>query len=207
MKQQLLSALMATALVAGIAAMPAESAGSVLQPTSHCVAYKTRKTQALIANSDIVGTNCNVTVKAVKAANGNLSAEISVPIAGFNSRERDRDVEVAKLLKASTHPTLTIRTAALTPAQWQTLLKNGSGTVKGQLVIGGRSYTISTTPAVRKVGAQIVVSGVIVTRFTAFGITPPEVGPGGVIAKAPDYLELHYNFLSSKVQNLAVVPK
>lgn len=190
----------------GLILAPARSASPVLGTSANCVAYKTSKTLAMVTNQDIVGTNCNISVKAVKSSNGHLSAEIRVPISGFNSQEHDRDVEVAKILKASAQPNLLIRTMALSPAQWQSMLKQGSGTVKAQITIGGRSFPISTHARISHVGSQLVASGIIVTKFSAFGIAPPEVGPGGVIAKAPDYLELHYNLLSGSVQNLGVVP-
>ncbi|PKL77825.1 MAG: hypothetical protein CVV27_04500 [Candidatus Melainabacteria bacterium HGW-Melainabacteria-1] len=198
-------ALTATALL-GLSLLPVESATSVLPAGSHCVAYKSRKTQAMVAQSDIVGSNCGVTVKAVKAANGELAAEIIIPIYGFNSKEKDRDKEVAKLLSSGSHPNLTVRTETMTAAEWKALLQKGGGAVKAQLVIGGKSFTITANPKITRSGNKVEVSGVITSKFTAFGIKPPEVGPGGVIAKAPDYLELHYNFVSGKVQNLAVVP-
>lgn len=202
-----LPALLGAALLAGgFATDFADAATSVLPAGSHCVAYKTRKTLAMVSQSDIIGTNCGVTVKAVKAANGELAADIKIPIYGFNSKEKDRDKEVAKILQSASQPNLTVRTEAMSAAEWKSLLGKGGGTVKAQLVIGGRSYTVTANPKITRNGSKIEVSGTIVTKFSAFGIAPPEVGPGGAIAKAPDYLELHYNFVSSKVQNLGVVP-
>lgn len=197
---------LSTALVLGSLLLPAHSSTSVLQSGSHCVAYKTRKTLAMMAQSDIVGINCNPTVRAVKAANGTLSAEISVPISGFNSKEAERDKEVSRILKAGSQPSLFIKTVSLSAAQWQTMLKKGGGNVKATIKIGGAVYPVSSATKISRVNGQLEVSGVITTKFSAFGIKPPEVGPGGVIAKAPDYLELHYNLISGKVQNLKVVP-
>ncbi len=195
----------AAGLALSLTSGEAESSTPVLQSGSHCVAYKTRKTVAAMSESTIVGTNCSVTVKAVKAGN-NFKAEIAIPISSFNSNERDRDTEVAKMLKAGSQSSLIVTTEALPMAKWQEMLKRGSGLVRGQIKIGGRSYAIATTAKAAKVNGQIEVSGVIMTKFTAFGIPAPEVGPGGIIAKAPDYLELHYNFMSGKVQNKGAVP-
>lgn len=200
-----------TLLVGGAAAFavsmtPAQSASPVLSSSSNCVAYKTSKTLAMVSNQSVVGTNCNVSIKAVKAPNGNLSAEIQVPISGFDSNEHDRDVEVAKILQAGTQPNVIIRTIAMPAATWLGMLKKGGGPVKAQLIIGGHAHAISTNARIGRSGSQLVASGIIVTKFSAFGIKPPEVGPGGIIAKAPDYLELHYNLLSGNVQNLGVVP-
>ena len=206
MKKILASLFLGGAVVLAIGLAPADSAGPVLKSGSNCVAYKTSKTLAIISSSDIVGTNCNVAVKAVKTSNGELGAEITVPISAFNSHEPDRDVAVAKLLKSGPQPNLIIRTESMTAAEWLAMLKRGSGTVKGQMQFGGSSYPVSTNAKVRKSGNQVEVSGIIVTKFSSFGIKPPVVGPGGIIAKAPDHLELHYNFLSGKVQNLSIVP-
>lgn len=198
--------LIGSLLGLGVSFAPARSVPPILPESGNCVAYKTHKTLAMVASQDVVGTNCNVSVKAAKASNGNLSAEIRVPISAFNSQEHDRDEAVAKLLKANVKPDIVIRTMALSPAQWQQMLHNGAGTVKAELQLGGRAYPISTTAHFKRNGNQVTASGVIVTQFTAFGIQPPEVGPGGLIAKAPDYLELHYNLLSSHLQNMGVVP-
>lgn len=200
-----LALLVGTAFALGLTPHEAESATGVLRSGSNCVAYKTRKTVAAMSESNIVGTNCNVTVKAVKVG-ANLKAEISIPISSFNSNERDRDTEVSKILKAGSQSSLLVTTEALPLAKWQQMVKRGSGLIRAQIKIGGRSYSIATTAKAGKVGGQLEVSGVIMTKFTALGIRPPEYGPGGIIAKAPDYLELHYNFMSGSVQNRSSVP-
>ncbi len=177
----------------------------VLQPGSHCVAWRTTKTLALVSQHEAVGTSCQVSVTAKAAGGSKYAATIAVPIGSFNSQEPDRDKEVLKILKASVQPNLLFTTQALSKAQWEALLAKGQGTVKGQLAVGGRSFPLAAIVKIRKNGGSIEVYGTIRTRFSAFGIKPPEVGPGGAIAKVPDYLELHFNLTSDKVQNYGIV--
>ncbi len=200
--QLILGALM----LGGTLAMPQADAAKLAVPSnSHCVAWKTNKTLGLVKRATAVGTSCNVTVKAIKKG-GQLGAEVSVPIASFDSKEKKRDAEVLKILDASKQPNVIFKTAMLSPAQWQKMLSNGSGPVKGTLYIGKRAYPQTTVVKVKKAGSNVVVNGVLVTKFTKLGIKPPTVGPGGSIAKVDDYVELHFSFNSSKLQNKSVVP-
>lgn len=177
----------------------------VLQPGSHCVAWRTSKTLALVSQHEAVGISCQVTVTAKAAGESKYMATVSIPIHSFNSQEPDRDKEVLKILKASIQPNLLFTTQALSKAQWEALVNEKGGSIQGQLSIGGRSFPLSVPVKIRKKGNSVEVYGFVQTRFTALGIKPPEVGPGGVIAKVPDYLELHFNLMSDKVQNYNMV--
>lgn len=177
----------------------------VLQSGSHCVAWRTTKTLALVSQHEVVGTSCQVSVSAQAAGAGKFAAIVSIPISSFNSQEADRDKEVLKILKASVQPSLTFTTEALSKAQWESILAKGQGTVRGKLAVAGRSFSLTALVKIRKAAGKIEVYGSIRTRFTALGLQPPEVGPGGAIAKVPDYLELHFNLGSDKVQNFGIV--
>jgi len=177
----------------------------VLAAGSHCVAWRTQKTMAMLSKQEAIGTSCQVSVSASKTADGKYQATVTVPISSFDSKEKDRDKEVLKILNAAQQPKLEFTTLPLTLAQWQTMLKNGQGAVRGKLKVAGKSYPISSTAKIRQNGTQIEVYGFVQTKFTALGMQPPVVGPGGSIAKVDDYLELHYQFSSSKVQNFALV--
>ncbi len=177
----------------------------VLQSGSHCVAWRTTKTLAMVSQQEVVGTSCQVSVTARAAGAGKFSALVSIPISSFNSNEADRDKEILKILKASVQPNLTFTTEALSKAQWESLLAKGQGTVRGKLAVAGRSFSLTSLIKIRKSAGKIEVYGSIRTRFTALGLQAPEVGPGGAIAKVPDYLELHFNLSSDKVQNFGIV--
>lgn len=172
---------------------------------SHCVAWKTNKTLALVKRATAVGTSCQVTLKAIKKGN-KLGAEMQVPIASFDSKEKQRDQEVLKILEAAKQPNIIFKTALLTEADWKKMLGKGSGPVQGVLYVGKRSYPMRFLASVNQVGKDVVVSGKVVTKFTDLGIQPPVVGPGGSIAKVDDYLELHFSFNSKQLQNKGVVP-
>lgn len=173
---------------------------------SHCVAWRTQKTMAMVSKQEVIGRSCNVSVSASKTADGKLMATIQVPIASFNSQEKDRDKEVLKILQASKQPVLQFSTLPLTAAQWQTMLSNGQGAVRGELLIGGKKYPLNSVAKVRKNGNKIEVYGYVRTSFSSLGMAPPVVGPGGSIAKVADYLELHYHLSSDKVKNMELVP-
>ena len=208
MKTQSLS-LLAAALFAGaltFSSIPETQAASpVLAAGQHCVAWKTKKTLAMVKRVEPVGTNCSATIKALKVGD-KYSAEITVPIAAFNSGEKDRDKEVLKILQANVAPNLVFTVDPLPASTWQTMLSKGSGPVRGKLSIAGKTYNLTATAKVRKSGSKVEVYGMIVTKYSDLGIKPPSVGPGGSIAKVDDYLELHFNFLSDKVLNKAIVP-
>lgn len=177
----------------------------VLQAGSHCVAWRTSKTLAMVSQQEVVGTNCQVSVSAQAAGADKYTALVSIPISAFNSQEADRDKEVLKILKAAVQPNLTFTTEALSKAQWESFLAKGKGTVRGKLAVAGRSFPLTAQIKIRKSSARIEVYGSIRTRFSALGLQAPEVGPGGAIAKVPDYLELHFNLSSDKVQNFGIV--
>lgn len=195
-------------LLAGLLILPSAAqdvSRSVLKSGSHCVAWKTKKTLALVRRAEATGINCNIQVKAVKSGD-KLGAEVTIPIASFNSNEKDRDKEVQKILKANVQPNLIFKTEMLTAATWKNMMGKGSGPVKGTLKIGGKNYPVSTVAKVAKAAGGYEVYGAILTKYTAFGLQPPVVGPGGSIAKVDNYLELHFNFHSSKLQNRNLVP-
>lgn len=198
--------LMGFVMTTGILLSSAVSAADLAVPTnSHCVAWKTNKTLALVKRATAVGTSCKVSVTAIKKGD-KLGAEVAVPIASFDSKEKQRDAEVLKILEASKQPNVIFKTALLTEADWKKMLAKGSGPVKGTLYIGKRPYPMSALVKVNQAGGAVVVSGKIVTKFTSLGIKPPVVGPGGSIAKVDDYLELHFSFNSSQLKNKNLVP-
>lgn len=194
--------LLSSALVLGV--VPQAQATKLPASNSHCVAYKTEKTLALVKNVTVIGSNCNISVTAKKQG-GKYFAEVLVPIKSFNSGDKDRDKWVVKELKASKQPNLIFRTMAYSSADWSKMLKAGKASVKGVLIIAGRKYPVTSTATVKTSGSNAIVSGKVVSKFTNYGIQPPTVGPGGSVAKAKNYLELHYNLMSSKVKNMGIV--
>lgn len=208
LKRPALTFLSVLLCASGLALLPASQtqAGTPLIASGkHCVAWKTKKTLALVKREEPVGMNCSASVKALKVG-ANYSAEVTVPISAFHSGEKDRDKEVLKILKANISPNLVFKVSPLPASAWQGMLQRGSGAVHGQLYIAGKPYPLGTTIHVQKNGGHIEVSGAIFTKFSELGIKPPEVGPGGSIAKADDYLELHFNFRSDKLLNSGIIP-
>lgn len=182
----------------------AEAQSGILTSGTHCVAYKTRKTVALVSSEDVIGRNCSP-VASLRQEGSNLAVDVLVPVRWFNSGKGDRDQEVAKILKAQTYPTLGFRSQALPKAQWQKMAKAGQGTVSGNLTVAGRTVSVQASARAHKVGGQNwEVSGVVRTTFSRMGLEPPKVA-GGVVAYAQDELELHFQLQSAKIQqsNLA----
>lgn len=166
---------------------------SLPEKTASCVAWRTRKRMFLVSSARPVGVNCDITSRRVETPQGK-QIEVRAPIHKFSSGEPDRDKEVLDILKAGVQPDLLVRTAPLTSDPFDT----ESGTLAGELSIGGKTYPIEIPYRVEKAG-QVDLVGVVKTTFTAFGIDPPVVG-GGMVAKVYDELELHYRLIRDSIE-------
>ena len=82
--------------------------------------------------------------------------------------------------------------------EWKKALQKSSLVLDGELIIAGKSYSISAPSQITKIKGGVEVDGVAVVPFAKFDLQPPKVG-GGLIAKADSDLELHFHLLSPKI--------
>ncbi len=168
--------------------------------TDNCVAYRTNKAVLFMASLDVVGKNCSVKAGATRQ-DDSYSVEVSIPVDSFDTGNSSRDESVADILKFSESPNLLFKANGVPKNLVD--MKSGEGfPLKGSLRIGRVAFPVEFTVKIQGEGSEKAVTGVTVTRFTAFKIEPPTIGPGGVMVKANDYLELHFHILLARVSGL-----
>lgn len=149
-----------------------------------CVSWKTRKVLGLFKTVEPVGLNCEITVNLKNQSNGLKTIEVTVPITKFDSKEPERDKEVARILGAESEPNLVITSIDLDYRKFEASEKPLQ--IDAKLSFGGKSYQV-VAETLRKPDRTYQV--LIKTNFTQLGLKPPSVF-GGLVAKVSDVLEL-----------------
>src|SRR5262249_23633002 len=155
----------------------------------HCVAYKVKKKSLSLFSGTVVGKNCDISVQLLPVVGGGYQVEVSVPISGFDSGDKDRDQDVKTVLKESEQPDIIFRSNTMSEKEWKDYIQKSNVTLDGELTIAGKPYAISAPATVTKTKDGVEVDGVAVVPFAKFDLQPPKVG-GGLIAKADSDLEL-----------------
>lgn len=176
----------------------AEAPRSMFEPGKHCVAYKVKKKSLSLFSGTVVGKNCDISVQLLPVVGGGYQIEVSVPISGFDSGDKDRDQDVKIILKETEQPEILFRSKVMAEKDWKEFVQKPNVTLDGDLTIAGKSYAISAPAQVTKVATGLEIDGVAVVPFSKFDLQPPKVG-GGLIAKADSDLELHFHLLSEKI--------
>jgi len=187
-------------------ALPAGQNKSPLGEHAHCVAYKTYKKMFFMVSSQIVGKNCSIRANFRKIPSGLYSLVLFIPVNEFNSENRKRDEHVREILKADEHPEISFQSEPLPKSEWLNFSQRKSALIKGNFRVAGRVFPLKVRVTnTRKSNGSIRFSGKIKTKFTAFQITPPRIGPGGLITRARDILELHFVLQSQNINGLRSV--
>ncbi len=173
-------------------------AAPVLEASSHCVAYKARKTMLFVRKLSVVGRNCDVSAQVLPEVGGLYNIEVNVPIRSFNSGDSERDRDVMKILKADVRPELTFKTAAKTADQWRELFAKKDFELEGELFIGDKSYPLRMKSSYIQGDEADEISGWAQVRFQDFGLKPPKVVAGILVSVKPE-LELYFNFVSTRI--------
>jgi len=171
---------------------------SLLEPTSHCVAYRAEKVAFFLSKSEVVGRNCEVSAQVLPELGNVYRIEVAVPLRGFRSGDTDRDRDVMKILKAEVSPDLVFRTKALSADQWRDLFAKQTFNIDGDLKIGERTFPLVLMATYKEGEISAEVSGVSTVRFQDFDIKPPAVG-AGFVARAKPELELHFHLMSPRI--------
>jgi hypothetical protein len=165
----------------------------------HCVAWRTKKRMMMVKRLEPVGINCAAKTKAIASGEG-FVLNLEVPVDQFNSGEPKRDQEVVKLLGAA----VSFESQPLTMEKIKSLGDEPQA-VSGQLQMNGKKFPVEFQVTAKKAGDWIF-TGQVVSKMSAFEVEPPTVG-GGMIAKVDDYLELHFQFHSSKIEGFPELGK
>lgn len=153
------------------------------QPDKSCVAWKASKRMFLVKSVEPVGVSCNVELKWNTQSR---ELVVEVPIDSFDSQEPERDAEVAKLLKATEHPSIQIATAAISAAEIEALRAKEAVTLKGRMSLAGQ--TLEKDFKVYRLSDELA-HVVLQTSFSELNLQAPTVA-GGVVAKVRDPLTL-----------------
>jgi polyisoprenoid-binding protein YceI len=170
----------------------------VLEPGSHCVAYKAEKTMFFVSSSSVIGKNCDISAQVLPEVGGLYHIEVIVPIKSFQSGDEGRDADVAKDLKVDVKPELTFKSKPMSVEDWRALFAKGKFELAGELSVGDKSYPLKVSSEYIQSDDQPEVDGIAKVHFQDFDITPPKV-VAGIIAKTKPELELYFHLLGSRI--------
>ena len=163
----------------------------------NCVAWKTSKRLFLVKNQDPVGVNCKIQTKIDKTKEG-FVFEGNFPIQSFDSGEPARDEHIRELLEEKTQGSLIFISDVISLEEWAKK-KSTNFELGGILKKGNKEYRTNFQVTKQVVDGIPLWKGVSKTKFTALGMEAPTVA-GGIVAKVKDELELHFQFLESKIK-------
>ena len=184
----------------GFCGLSAEVQGkplSLFDHGQHCVAYRAKKTMFLVRSVQVVGRNCEVSTKIIPIPGGKSYFEATVPVSEFESGESQRDRDVRKVLKASTHPNMVFRSEERTMEEWKAIQPGAPIQLKGELEIGGKKTPIQAQAQLVRTEGGLEIDGVVKTRFEDLGLKPPQLVMG-LMAQVKQDLELHFHFLGNR---------
>lgn len=171
---------------------------SLFSKEEHCVAYKTKKRLFLITSVDVIGKNCDISSEVIPEPGELFHVEVSIPILSFESGEVERDRDVAKLLKVENQKNLDFHSESMSQKAWKEKIKAGHFDLKGHLKIAGSEYPVTAKIEVTENDEkQMLVQGMISTRFKDFDLKPPRLW-GGIGASVSKDLNLLFQLQPGK---------
>lgn len=156
---------------------------------TNSAAYLTYKALLLEKHIRVVGVNRQLLVQMENAGGGQQRIRVEIPIRAFDSGAQGREDYVANVLGAKTQSNLIFLSKAKSAGEWKALFQEQKFQIAGELMIAGKSFGIAFDCRPDTSGNSF--TAVHVGSYGAFGLEIPVVGPGGVIGKAENYLELH----------------
>lgn len=170
----------------------------------HCVAYQASKTLFLLAQTKVVGKTCNVSSQVTPALDGKYLIEVRMPSNSFESGEKKRDEDVAKLLGPSGVGDVMFRTDERTAVEWHNLIMQEKFEIPGVVVIDGKEHAVTAEATHTSTPEGYEIDGVIKTNLKHLGITPPTM-VGGVFAKVQNDIELHFHLKGDRTLGAASI--
>lgn len=156
---------------------------------TNSAAYLTYKALLLEKHIRVVGVNRRLLVQMENAGSGQQRIRVEMPIRAFESGAPGREDYVANALGAKIQSNLIFLSKTKTTSEWKALFQEPKFSITGELVIAGKATVIAFDCRQNQNGDAF--TAVHVGSYGAFGLEIPVVGPGGVIGKAENYLELH----------------
>lgn len=198
------SSLIAAVLLLAFGTQPAFAESEVFSEKDHCVAYRTLKRMFFRFDAEIVGRNCEATASLQPGeADAGARIVVVIPIKGFSSRNFMRDRTVSHLLGVKEQPELRFVSEPLDAGLLAREIPSGRFPLSGLLSIGGRDFPVTFELELFERGDQRLLRGALETTFSALAIEVPTVGPGGILARPGEKLELLLQLDPTRVANLA----
>lgn len=153
-------------------------------PSENSVAYVAKKKMFILKKVDVIGINKNIAFSKASLNSGYIFT-VSIPIMDFKTDDKERDLEVSKLLNITKSKFLLFRSNKLDTDQLAALKRGELKTLSGSLQIGDKKFEVYFKMSLD--GSYI--KGEYQTTLSHFEIEPPSVGYG-LVAKALDYINL-----------------
>ncbi|WP_041468430.1 YceI family protein [Chloroherpeton thalassium] len=175
---------------------------SVFEEDEHGLAYKTEKKMFFLANIHVTGKSNAVVANAhFSDDNERVQVEITAPIRSFDSGNRDRDKSVFDILKGEEQPNIRFISEWIEREKLAAAI-NSTINVAGEIFIGGEPFQFVFPLELKSKGSHVLIESDIKTSFTDFGIEPPSVGMGGMVAQVLNHIDIVVHLQSNKIAGL-----
>jgi len=171
-------------LIIFLVLMSISHASEVDWPKNNAVAYVAKKTIFLFKDVKVIGINSNIAFSKATLNEG-VILTMSIPISDFKTDDKDRDVEVEKILKIDKSKFLIFRSDKISKTDYQSMINGKSMKIKGLLAIGNMNHSVEFQSLTED---QYILFD-FESTFSNFNMLPPKVA-FGLVAKAKDYLLL-----------------
>ncbi len=124
-----------------------------------------------------------------------------MPIQSLNSGSRKRDKHVAKILGAPEYASIHFRTEWLEAGVLCERIAQRNWVVPGNLVLKGTHFPVDFELEFSAAASNLIAAGSLKTTFSRLGVEVPSVGPGGMIARPHDNLDLFVHLQLERVDS------
>ena len=155
----------------------------------------------LFSSSEPIGMSTKLTAKLEAIADQRVLS-LSVPVASFDSGEKDRDADIVKILKADKHPNIEFKTPPMSILDLEDVINGNVSSLKGDLSIGGQKFPVQLLIMGSGPGPKAHLIARLEAKFSTFNIEPPSVA-GGLVASVDDLLWLHGKLFLSDIEGFA----
>ena len=125
--------------------------------------------------------------------------EVSVPLQSFKSGSKKRDKHVAEILGAPDYTGISFNTGWIEADMLCESISQGNMVLPGSLEVKGTRFPVNFDLQFSSVDAKLIVEGSLKTTLSELEVEVPKVGPGGMIAKPHEDLELFVHLYLAKV--------
>ncbi|MEM8484854.1 MAG: YceI family protein [Bacteroidota bacterium] len=172
----------------------------IFKSDEHGVAYCTTKGTLFKRNAVVVGKNLDIAARLTWSATADQAqVEVAVPVRSFRSGSKKRDKHVAEILGAPEHARIHFRTEWLDADMLCESVVQQNWMLPGSLELKGIRFPVDFNLQFSSATSIPIVKGSLQTTFSTLSIEVPSVGPGGMIARPHDDLQLFVQLHLEKI--------